>query len=266
MPEPLRFSTFLAPNMFPVYEFIASYVGSRLERPATLSVGTSFAEFAAGTADVGFLCGLPYVRLARERPVPIELVAAPVLHGERYQGRPIYFSDVIVRRESPFRAFADLRGRAWAYNDLDSHSGYNLTRAHLVSMGETNGFFGRVVEAGSHQRAIRLVVAGTVDAAAIDSQVLAIELRDHPDLATALRVLAVLGPSTIQPVVAARRLPVPLKWRLRALFLAMGDDPEARPHLAHGFVDRFVAIADADYDDIRRMHAAAEAAGFLTLT
>jgi hypothetical protein len=50
-------------------------------------------------------------------------------------------------------------------------------------MGARPGFLGRVVETGYHQRAIRLVQAGVMDAAAIDSQVLAVELRDHPDLA-----------------------------------------------------------------------------------
>jgi hypothetical protein len=50
----------------------------------------------------------------------------------------------------------------------------------LVRIGARPGFFGRVVEAGYHQRAIRMVHAGAVDAAAIDSQVLAVErLRRH---------------------------------------------------------------------------------------
>jgi hypothetical protein len=48
-----------------------------------------------------------------------------------------------------------------------------------------------------------LVADGRVDAAAIDSQVLAVELRDHPQLAGSLRVVGAFGPSTIQPVVAA---------------------------------------------------------------
>jgi phosphonate transport system substrate-binding protein len=70
-------------------------------------------------------------------------------------------------------------------------------------MGARPGFFARVVEEGFHQRAIRLVADGRVDAAAIDSQVLAVELRDHPQLAGSLRVVGAFGPSTIQPVVAA---------------------------------------------------------------
>ncbi len=270
--RPLRIATFLAPNIRPVYEAVAAYVGERLGVPVELVDGSSFDSFASGEADAGFICGLPYVRLAHQDPPPVEVLAAPVLDGERYGGRPVYFSDVIVNRDSPCRSFAGLRGRSWAYNDPDSHSGYNVTRYRLIQMGETGGFFGRVVEAGYHQRAIRLVAAGAgsaederVDASAIDSQVLAVELRDHPELAARLRVIDVLGPSTIQPVVAARRLPDRLKADLRAALLAMGDDARYRPRLAHGLVDRFVAVEDGTYDDIREMLAAAEERSFLTL-
>jgi phosphonate transport system substrate-binding protein len=262
---PLRFATFLAPNMFRVYQRIVAYVGQQLGCLTTLAVGTSFLAFERGEIDAGFICGLPYVHLTRCQEPAIELLAAPVLQGARYRGRPIYFSDVIVRPESPYHTFLDLRGCSWAYNDPDSHSGYNLTRFTLVGLGETLGFFGRVVEAGFHQEAIQLVATGQVDAAAIDSQVLAIERRDHPQLHQQLRVLAVLGPATIQPVVAARHLPATLKDQLRAVLYAMGDDPTMREILDAGYVARFVSVSDASYDDIRAMEAAAETAGFLTL-
>jgi len=201
----------------------------------------------------------------RRQPAPIELLASPVLEGERYQDRPIYFSDVIVRRDSPFQTFADLRGRSWSYNDPDSHSGYNISRYRLVQLGETHGFFGRVVEAGFHQKSIQLVLDGAVDASAIDSQVLAIELRDHPNWASQLRVIDSLGPSSIQPVVVARHVPPATRAAVRDVLLAMGDDPGAAAALGKGFVRRFAPVTDAMYDDIRRMLAAAEAADFLTL-
>src|SRR5215210_8856859 len=253
----VRFASFLAPNMFGVYRFVADYVGEKLGQQTELTVGRSLDEFAGGEADIGFLCGLPYVELARQPRPPVELLAAPLLRGARYGGRPIYFSDVIVRADSPFRFFSDLRGRSWAYNDPDSHSGYNVTRHRLVSMGETHGFFGRVVEAGSHQRSIRMVCRGEVDAAAIDSQVLAVELRDHPELRAQLRVIDALGPAGIQPVVAASSLPDELKAAIRAALLAMGDDPVARARLADGFIERFVPVTDEDYDNVRAMLVAA---------
>ena len=265
MPTTIHFASFLAPNMFHVYRFIADHTGRRLGVRTTLTTGSAFDEFETGQADAGFLCGLPYVELARRSPSPVELLAAPVLEGERYGGRPVYFSDVIVRQDSPFQSFADLRGRSWSLNDRDSHSGYNVTRHHLVQLGETRGYFGRVIEAGWHQESIRLVRDGLVDASAIDSQVLAIEERDQPRLADRLRVIDRLGPSTIQPVVAAGRLPASLKAELRAVLLEMANDPAVKAELARGLIDHFAPVVDGDYDDIRRMLAAAEAAGFLTL-
>jgi phosphonate transport system substrate-binding protein len=262
----LRFATFLAPNMLPVYGFLADRIGDRLGRPVELVVGSSFDQFEHGEADLGVICGLPYVWLAARRPPAVEPLAAPVLAGDRYAGRPVYYSDVIVGRDSPISCLEELRGCSWAYNEPASHSGNTVTLYSLVAMGARPGFFSRVVEAGFHQRAIRLVHSGAVDAAAIDSQVLAIEFRDHPELADRLRVVGAFGPSTIQPVVAASRLPDRLKDEVRELLVAFGDDPTARPTLARGFIDHFTAVDDAAYDDIRAMLATIQAAGWTSLT
>lgn len=256
--RPIRFATFLAPNMQPVYEFIVQYVGKKLNRPTTLIVGSSFDQFAAGEADVGFICGLPYVRLRDQPEPPVTLLAAPVLTGERYGGKPVYFSDVIVQRDSPIQSFADLRGRSWSYNDPDSQSGYNVVRYWLAQHGATFAYFGRVYEAGFHQRSIRLVCGGEIDASAIDSQVLAIELRDNPELASQLRVIDSIGPSPIQPVVAARHVPDPVQADIRAILIEMGHDPAAQAHLPRGFVEGFAPVADSDYDPIRMMLAVVE--------
>lgn len=262
--SPLRFVTFLAPNVYPVYDYIARYVGARLGWRTELAVGDSYDELA-DPSDFSFVCGLAYIELTRRGAAPVEPLAAPLLQGRRYCGRPIYFSDVIVHRDSSAQSFADLRGRSWAYNEPYSHSGYGVTRYHLVRLAETNGFFGRVVEAGWHERSVRMVCEREVDASAVDSQVLAVLLRDNPDLADSLRVIDTLGPSTIQPLLAACRLPEALKSDVRDVLLALGDDPAARPHLDRGFVERFVPVCDSDYDDLRAMVAACEAAEFLTL-
>jgi phosphonate transport system substrate-binding protein len=264
--RPLRFATFLAPNMLPVYRFLAERIGEHLGRPVEFVVGTSFDQFEQGEADLGVICGLPYVWLADRHPSPVEPLAAPVLTGARYGSRPIYYSDVIVRHDSPISRVEELEGRSWAYNEPASHSGHTVTLYSLVAMGARPGFVGPVVEAGFHQRAIRLVVGGAVDAAAIDSQVLAIELRDHPRLAGSLRVIDVFGPSTIQPVVAASRLPSRLKDQVREVLVTLADDPAARPVLEYGLIDRFAPVGDAAYDDIRAMLATIETAGWTSLT
>lgn len=259
----LRFATFLAPSMRSVYAFIAHYVQGRLGIPTELVVGSSY-ERVSEQAEVSFLCGLAYIEL-RRLGEPIEPIAAPLLHGRRYGGRPIYYSDVIVRRDSPFHSFADLRGCTWAYNEPYSHSGPGITCHRLVELSESQDYFGRVVEAGWHQRSIRLVQAGEVDASAVDSHVLALARCDHPELNRDLRVIDSLGPSTIQPVAVASWLEEGLKADLRSILLEITTDPRARRALDERLVECFVPVTDEDYDDLRRMRAACVAAGLPTL-
>ena len=75
------------------------------------------------------------MRAQRERPGELELLAAPVLDGPRYEQQPVYFSDVIVRADSPYHTLEDLAGETWAYNEESSHSGYNLVYASLLERG-----------------------------------------------------------------------------------------------------------------------------------
>lgn len=260
-PTKLRIATYLAPNMLPLYRSIASYIGERLELETELVTGVSFDQFEKGEVDAGFLCGLPYVRLADQDPSPVRLLAAPVLQGERYEGKAIYYSDVIVSRESAYQSFADLRGCTWSYNDQDSQSGYGITLYWLARHGETNGFFGKVIQAGFHQRSISLVASGEVDASAIDSQVLAVGMRLQPQLKRKLRAIDALGPSPIQPVVAAAHLAVPLLEDLQLVLLEMGDDPRAREFLSYGFIERYTAVEDSHYDSIRDMIAVVQEVG-----
>jgi len=107
---------------------------------------------------------------------------------------------------------------------------------------------------------LRFHAGRVVDASAIDSQVLALVLRDQPALAAQLRVIETWGPSTIQPLVVACRLPERLRADLLSVLVDLSEDPAARTVLAHGLVERFVPITDSAYEDIRRMLDTAEAA------
>jgi len=256
----LVFANFLAPNMTSVYAGVAARVGRALGAPVELIESNGLEQLRDGSVDVAFLCGLPYVRLCRERPGMLRPLAAPVLDEARYQDRPVYFSDVIVRRDSPFRSFGDLRGQCWAYNDPDSFSGCLLVRHHLLQLGETEVFFGRLTFSGRHQESIRQVRAGEVDASAIDSQVLGVERLRNPDLARELRVVATLGPSTIPLVVATASVPEAVQLRVSHALCELGRDPVSRKVLAGGLIRRFTPIDDRAYDDIRQKMAVVDSA------
>ena len=241
-----------------MYAYVTAQVGRALDMPAAMIEGHDFEQLRNGSVDLAFLCGLPYVRLCRERPGMLRLLAAPVLDEPRYQDRPVYFSEVIVRRDDPARSFGDLRGRSWAHNDPDSFSGCLVVRHHLRQLGETEAFFGSVTFSGRHQESIRQVVRGEVDASAIDSHVLGVERLRNPDLAGELRVIAVLGPSSIPPVVASSTLPEEVQTRARQALCRLGGDPLSRGVLAGGLIRRFVPIDDRAYDEIRQKMALVE--------
>lgn len=261
----IRFGTFLAPDMLPVYRAIADAVGERLGVSTELIVETDYESCRNDVNDICFVCSLPYVMFEREGVSPALPIAAPVLVGERYGGRPIYFSDVIVHRDSDADSFLDLRGRSWAYNEQLSQSGYGIIRYHMVSIGETNGFFSEVVETGFHEKSIRMVAAGEVDASAIDSQVLAIEMRARPELSEEIKVIDALGPSTIQPVAVSKRFDDEFRSTVREVLVGFADTPEGRKILDLGAVAKWVPVGPSHYDDVRAMVEACVAADFMEI-
>jgi phosphonate transport system substrate-binding protein len=257
----LTLVTCQAHNTVSVSRAIAAYLSDRLARPVHFLEGLDWQEayrgVAVGKIDIGWICGRPYTRLVDENHAPIRLLAAPVMAGKRYRDQPIYFSDVVVRADSRFHRFSDLRGASWAYNEPGSQSGYHVTRHHLARIGEREQFFGRVLCSGAHVRSLAMVIAGEVDASAIDSTVLEWELARHPALAEQIRVIETLGPSPIPPLVVSTRLSPAVIDNLRNSLLILHTSAVGRRLLTEGRLARFAAVEDADYDAIRKMDAAA---------
>jgi ABC-type phosphate/phosphonate transport system substrate-binding protein len=103
-------------------------------------------------------------------------------------------------------------------------------------------YFGEVVEAGFHQAAIRLVADGRVDGAAIDSQVLAFELAEHPELKERVKVIDSFPPAPNQPIVVRSGLDERLKQQLGQRIRSLRGPLLER----HGFL-RFAAAPDYSF-------------------
>ncbi len=249
----LQFATFLSPVLYETYAAITRYVGERLGVPTSLHVGQALDEFATGQADIGFLCGLLYTNMSQPRP--IELLAAPVVIGERYHGKPLYYSDVIVQHDSSYTSLDALQGSRWAFNEEASHSGYNVVRYGLLLRGKTFDHFGSMLKTGSHFASLQAVLAGQADAAAINSHVLDAWFLQKPELAQQLRVVEMLGPSTLPPIVASLQVDTYTRRRVLEILCSMHMNVDGASDLHAGLIERLVPIADEQYDDIRRMSA-----------
>jgi phosphonate transport system substrate-binding protein len=251
-----------------LFAYLAGYLGERLGVATELEVETHHSgpprgvpdPFSTGELDLGFFCAPPYIWLQERPGPPAELVPFGLVFDDpRGAGRPVYFSDIVVRKDHPARSFADLVSARWGYNDRESLSGYYSVLQTAAEHGADAAFLGRLHDMGSHLASLRAIRRGVIDAAAIDSVVLALRWRRDPALRSDLRVVHGLGPWPIQPIVMRRDLPVRLKTALTAAVGALADAPVRRRALRRWLVAGVAPMTDADFEVERAALARAEA-------
>ena len=235
MNKALRLTSLMSDNEGFIFKAVADYLKECSIGPVTV------------------ICGLPYVLRADTPDPKIELLAAPVIKGARYRNEPVYFSDIVVRKDSRFRSFMDLKGASWAYNEPGSHSGYNVVKYYLAALGLNGDFFSKVIESGTHLRSLEMILNGEIDASAIDSIVLGVETR-RSDIGSFLRKIGTIGPSPIPPLVISNQIPVEDRKYMRDLVVKMDEDPRGHALLEQGDMVRLADVKDRDYDVIRGMY------------
>ena len=233
------------------YGPLLDYLTSKLDRPVQLIQRSTYAEINqlihSGGADLAFVCGGAYVEGQRE--FGMELIAAPEVRGET-----IYYSYVIVPRDSAAQSLSDLRGLTFGFTDPLSNSGHMAPLWLLREMGEPpERFFSHTTFTYSHDNSIRAVADHLVDGAAVDSLVYDYTIARDPTFSRQTRVIAKAGPFGIPPVVVHPDLDPELKAQLRSVLLDITDDPAGRAALDVLLIDRFVAVDDSAYDSIRDM-------------
>jgi phosphonate transport system substrate-binding protein len=253
----LTISTCMASNMDDHCRDLAHYLSLRLSLPVELIIDVPWQErerlLDEGKLDLCWICGLPYIRKVAQAPGSMDPLVAPVMSGSRYQNRPIYFSDVVVHRDSPYLSLDDLQGAAWAYNEPGSHSGYGVVRYALALRGKTLNLFGRVIESGAHQTSLAMILKKEIDGSAIDSTVLELELVHHPEIASRLRIIDTFGPSPIPPWVVSRKTSPEMRTALLDALTHLDMDPKGKAILQKAGIARFAPVVDRDYDPIREM-------------
>jgi len=255
--EPLLLTSCQAAVSDPLWRGLAGYLTNRLGRPvsfvAELPWEDRLTQLGDGRIHAGWVCGAYYVGKTDADEVDWELLAAPVPDETRYQHRPVYFSDMVVRRDHPATDFEGLRGSRLAINEPGSWSGYHALRYQLARFCEHPGFFSTVMASGAHQQSLEWILRGRADTAAIDSTVMDALTRQNHALVHRLRVVTSIGPTPMPPWVAQRGLEPDLRARLRELLLGMHEDPEGAAILAAHGMAFFAPVGDDDYRPLRSM-------------
>ncbi len=210
-----------------------------------------------------FMCGWPWVRGVAD----LAPVAAPVPLAPRAAGRPVYWTDLVVRADSPARRLADLSSARIGYTALDSQSGFNSVRRHLSGLGAAAPRFATAVgPLTTPRRAMEAVADGAADVAPVDSFAHALLRRHLPGLASQVRIVAQTEPTPIPLLVASRGVDQAAMERLRQALHGLADDPASRPLLQALELAGFCApLPRHEYAVMEAWARDAEAAGVCSL-
>jgi ABC-type phosphate/phosphonate transport system substrate-binding protein len=206
----------------------------------------------------GQTCGFPMTHKLKDH---VQLLATPRYAVPGCAGAS-YVSWIVVRRDDPAKAPADLRGRRVAFNDDGSQSGYNTIRALIAPIAQGKPFFGVALESGAHRNSLAMVKAGKADVAAIDCVTFALIARNAPAEVEDIRVLCASATAPGLPYVTAATTPATDVERLRAGIAAAFADPALAGIRAALCLDGCEILPRSAYDVIPAMERAAIAAGY----
>jgi hypothetical protein len=197
-------------------------------------------------SDMGcvFMCGWPWAMHAEPRPIPL---AAPVPSPARYQGRPVYMTDFVVRAEAAGTRLPDFFAGRMGWTVEHSHSGCNAPRHHLLRYARQFPFreaMGPLITPMGVARAVR---EGRCDIGPMDSFAHDLLRRHAPEVVEGLRLLESTEPAPIPFLVAAPGTETGLVAALRATLHAAHEDAEAAALMEPVLVSRFVPVETEAY-------------------
>jgi ABC-type phosphate/phosphonate transport system substrate-binding protein len=211
------------------------------DAPAPLSV-----LWARDDLGLAMMCGLPFAQRA-ERPT---LVAAPIPSPARYGGQPVYFTDIVVRADAPFRTLEDSFGGVIGYTLADSMSGGVALRQHLAPYRQAKGsrlYRKAVGELINARGVISALAEGRIDAGPLDSYYHDLLVAHDPQFAAQVRTLASTAALPIPPLVATAALPEDTLADVRAALRATATAPELVPLMQRLLLAGFAFPDPADY-------------------
>ena len=149
------------------YKAFVAYLEGRLRIPLKMHQATDY----AGTIEALKARKLEFARLGPAAYAQAWLVTGgkvePVVVETDSEGSVSYHSVIAVKVDSPYQSLDDLQGKALAFADPNSTSGFVAPSYFLREEGiNPESFFGRTGFSGSHENGIIAVLNGTYDAAA----------------------------------------------------------------------------------------------------
>ncbi len=234
------------------YKDLLALIGRKLGKRTVFIQRKTYAEInylvEHREIDVAFVCSGAYVH--GHSRFGMELLAVPVVNG-----KSVYYSYIIVGRDSTVKTFEELRGKRFAFTDPLSHTGRLFVLYLLKSRGEKpESYFQDTFYTHSHDNSIQAVAEGLADGASVDSLVWDFLDATDPRYTSRTKIILRSPPYGIPPVVVSPGIDPEMKRRLQKVFLHLFEDRDAMPLLRRLQIDRFEKGNDQMYDSVRQIY------------
>ena len=207
------------------------------------------------------MCGYPIAR----RLAPVVPIVSPIPRAPWAHGRALYRTDLIVRRDSPYRGLEDTFGGRVGWTVEHSHSGFNALRHHLLAYRtpEQPALYAEAVGGlVTARNVLDGVREGRIDIGPLDAYWHLLIARHAPQLTAGVRVLTSTAVAPMPAFVAAAGAPPESIARLRAAFLAAAGREWFAP-LGEGLLlDGFAAVTSETFARLLAWEREALAAGY----
>ena len=204
------------------------------------------AMLLAGQVTAAWICGFPFIRYRQQ----LSILAVPV-----YKGEPLYEAYFIAPKGEGGVALPDFRGKAHAFSDPDSNSGWLVTR-HLLAELDTSpeAFFSRTFFTYGHRNVVRAVAAGLAESGSVDGYVWDVLAEREPALTSQTRVVLRSAAMGFPPIacLSARRNASSVQALGEAL-AGLSQDAGGQEVLRLLSLDGFTAADPSLYDSIAAM-------------
>ncbi len=208
------------------------------------------------------MCGYPY---ARSEPRP-QLLAAPIPSFDHYEGKPVYFSYLLVGEDSQFETIEDTFGGRISWTIENSQSGFNAVRSFLLPYrtAECPQLYRKSIgPIGTFSVGIEGIRKGEIDVVPVDSFSYDLMREYAPGDIAGTRIIATTPAAPMPPLVAGHDADPEVVARLRAALIEAHTAPELAGALAVIKIARFESVAPDYYETTLEQAAAAVAAGYL---
>lgn len=233
------------------YKQFVEYIGYKLQIPVEFIQGENYAEtnklIEEGKIDVALVCSQAFV-MGREKESMKGIVMPKV------DGKPLYRSYIIVRKDSGINKLEDLQGKRFAYTDPDSYSGRLTVISSLIDKGaDPEQFFSKTFYTYSHDYSVLAVAQGVVDGATVDSIVCDQMMKSDEKEIANLKVIDYGEWVGTPPIVVSNYLSDDIVSKVTTVLLTMDKDPKGKEILDQLGIEQFISLDQNTYAPINEM-------------